>query len=219
MKPKLTVYTSVFGDTDPLHDSTIRSEAKFVCLTDNPKLTSKFWQVVNIGKLEKPNRHSRTVKAMSHIYTDTEWSLWMDCNFTLKVDPLRLLESGDFVNFLHPARDNLRDEAKEIIRLNKAKADTVERQLSAYEKDGFHTASTLPHGLSNNGVVLRRHTDKVCRVNEEWKRQHDLYTLRDQLCLDYVLWKQRLLPQRFSGSYLSNPYFLYHKSRKPISDF
>ena len=219
MKPKLTVYTSVFGDTDPLHDSMIRSEAKFVCLTDNPKLTSKFWQVVNIGKLEKPNRHSRTVKAMSHVYTDTEWSLWIDCNFTLKVDPLRLLTLGEFVNFSHPMRDNLLDEAKEIIRLNKAKADTVERQLSAYEKDGFPIRTKLPYGMSNNGVVLRRHTDKVCRVNEEWKRQHDLYTLRDQLCVDYVLWKHHMKPHRFIGSYLGNPYFVYHRSRRPVTDF
>jgi hypothetical protein len=219
MKPGLTVYTSVFGDTDPLYDSAIRSAAKFVCLTDNPRLTSKFWQVVNVGKLEKPNRHSRTVKAMSHIYTDTEWSLWIDCNFTLKVDPIKLIGLGDFVNFRHSFRDNLFDEAKEIIRLNKARADTVWRQLKAYEQDGFDTKKPPLQGLSNNGVVLRRHTACVCQMNEAWKRQHDLYTLRDQLCLDYVMWKQRFTPQRFPGNFRDNPYVAYHKSRKPVTDF
>ena len=219
MPPILTVYTSVFGDTDPLYDSPIKSAARFICLTDNKYLKSRTWEMVYVGPVKRPNRHSRVVKALSHQYVDTPWSLWMDCNFTLKVDPMALIGMGDFVNFRHPDRDNLLDEARIIIRLRKAKEETVWRQLQAYEKDNFPTKKAPLHGLCNNGVVLRHHTPAVRQLNELWHEQHQRYTLRDQLCVDYVMWKQGFTPQRFSGSYRDNPYFIYHKSRKPITDF
>ena len=215
----LTVYTSVFGDTDPLYDSPITSAVRFLCLTDNPRLKSRTWEMVYVGPVERPNRHSRVVKALSHQYTDTPWSLWMDCNFTLKVDPMSLIGLGEFVNFRHPDRDNLKAEAAEIVRVGKAKAATVAQQLQAYVQDGFIVDQPLPCGLCNNSVVLRQHTPAVCRLNELWHEQHQHYSLRDQLCLDYVMWKQGFTPQRFPGHYRGNPYFTYHKSRKPITDF
>jgi hypothetical protein len=143
----------------------------------------------------------------------------MDCNFTLKVDPMSLIGLGEFVNFRHPDRDNLKAEAAEIVRVGKAKAATVAQQLQAYVQDGFIVDQPLPCGLCNNGVVLRQHTPAVCRLNELWHEQHQHYSLRDQLCLDYVMWKQGFTPQRFPGHYRGNPYFTYHKSRKPITDF
>lgn len=218
-KGKLTVYTCVFGDTDPLHDSKIKSDAEFICFTDNPNLKSNFWRMVHVGPVPTPTRQSRVMKALSHQYTNTEWSLWTDCNFTFKVDPLSLLHYGDFVNFRHPYRDNLHDEAMEIIRLKKAKKETVLRQLKAYERDGFQIHATPPGGLACNGVILRHHTADIRRLNEAWKAELDRYSLRDQMCVDYVLWKHQRIPAKWPGVYTKNPYFGFTVYRRPVNDY
>lgn len=215
----ITVYTTVFGYTDPLHEPVRRwPGVRFVCFADQP-VRARIWEVVRVPKVEAPTRMSRMMKALSHKYTDTEWALWIDANFTLLVDPRTLLKHGDFVTFRHRDRTRITDEAKEIIRLGKALPDKIEQQLSAYKADGFDTDENPMRELSCNGVILRRHTPEVIALNEALAHELSTHTLRDQMSLDYCAWKQGFTLKRWPGVHSSNPYFKYRSFRRPTNDF
>lgn len=215
---QLTVFTTVLGYTDPLHEPPSNSNARFICFTDR-EIQSKRWTLIELEPQNSPKRLSRQIKSLSHKYLHTEWSLWVDCCFDFLVPPESLVGYGEFVTFKHKDRDNVYAESKEVIRLKKAKAHTVNLQLDVYRGAGFDIYGRPAGGLSCTGVVLRRHTDKVCAINESWGNELATHSLRDQLSLDYVLWKQQYTPLRWPGSHDQNPYFKFNAYKRPVNDF
>lgn len=214
----LTVFTCVFGNTDPLHEPVRTGHARFVCFTDQP-IRSKCWQIVRMPVQDAPTRAARMMKAMSHTTTDTEWSLWIDANFTLMVEPEKLLRHGEFVTFRHRDRTRISDEAREIVRLGKALPHSIAGQLAAYRADGFDTDENPQRELSCNGVILRRHTPEVVALNEMWAGEIARHTLRDQMSLDYCAWKLGFALSRWPGTHDRNPYFRHKYYRRPTNDF
>lgn len=215
---RITVFTTVFGRTDPLHEPRRTGCARFVCFTDQP-IRSRGWEIVRMPRQSAPTRASRLMKARSHRTVDAEWSLWMDANFTLLVDPEQLLEHGEFVSFRHRDRTRIADEAREIVRLGKARPDATARQLAAYQADGFDTTAAPQRELSCNGVILRRHTPAVVAMNEMWAGELDRHTLRDQMSLDYCAWKLSFALSRWPGTHDRNPYFRHAHYRRPTNDY
>lgn len=214
----LTVFTTVFGRTDPLHEPKVTGNARFVCFTDQP-LTSRHWEIVRVPRQEAPTRASRMMKTLSHQTVQTEWSLWIDANFTLLVDPEELKAQGEFVNFVHPDRRRITDEAAAIVRLSKAKPEAIWPQLAEYHAAGFDTDDNPQRVLSCNGVILRRHTDAVIAVNEAWAAEIERHTLRDQMSLDFVCWRQGLTLSKWPGSHRDNPFFKFTHFKRPTNDF
>lgn len=215
----MIVYTTVFGRTDPLHEPRVRGNARFICFTDQP-IKSRHWEIVRVERQEAPTRASRLMKALSHHhFPEVEWVLWMDANFTLTVDPEQLKKHGDFVNFVHPDRTRITDEAEAIIRLGKAKADAIHRQLAKYHAEGFDTDASPQAVLSCNGVILRRQTPQVRALNEAWAHEVATETLRDQMSLDYVCWKHGMELAKWPGTHQDNPYFLFKHFSRKTNDF
>lgn len=215
----LTVFTCVFGNTDPLHEPLARGDARFVCFTDQ-SIRSKSWEIVRIPKQDHPTRAARTMKALSHVSVpDSEWSLWMDANFTLAADPEALKAAGDFVNFTHRDRSRITDEVAEIVRLGKAKPWASYRQIAEYHAAGFDTEESPQTVLSCNGVILRRHTEAVKAVNEAWAEEINRHTLRDQMSLDYVCWRLGFQLSKWPGSHDRNPHFRYTHYKRPVNDY
>ena len=105
------------------------------------------------------------------------------------------------------------------MRLGKAKADAVARQLAAYHADGFDTDAAPQQQLSCNGVILRQHTKAVRRLNEAWARELETHTLRDQMSLDYVCWKKRFELSKWPGLHRDNPYFRFKHYKRPVNDY
>lgn len=214
----ITVFTTVFGNTDPLHEPACSGGARFVCFTDQQIRSSK-WEIVQMPPQAAPTRAARMMKTLSHKTVDTEWSLWIDANFTLMVEPEKLLKYGEFVNFMHRDRTRISDEAREIIRLRKAMPDATMRQLAAYQAEGFDTKASPQRVLSCNGVILRHHTPQVVALNELWAAEIDKHTLRDQMSLDYCAWKLGFEISRWPGLHDHNPYFQHKHYRRPTNDY
>lgn len=215
----LTVYTTVFGHTDPLHEPARDwPGVQFVCFTDQP-IASRRWEIVRVPPTSTPTRASRLMKARSHAHIETEWALWMDANFTLRVDPRGLTTHGDFVTFRHRDRRRITDEAREIVRLKKALPDRIAAQLAAYRAAGFDTDAAPQTELSCNGVVLRRHTPEVVALNEAWAAELEAHTLRDQMSLDYCAWRAGFQLKRWPGNHADNPYFDFRHFQRPTNDY
>lgn len=214
----LTVYTCVFGNTDPLHEPLETGGARFICFTDQPIKSDK-WEIVKTKYQSTPTRAARLMKAMSHRSVASEWALWLDANFTLMVNPYSLLEHGEFVRFIHRDRKRISEEANEIIKLGKAKKATIQTQLATYQSDGFDTQDNKQKELSCNSAVLRRHTPAIIELNEFWAKQLSTFSLRDQMSLDYCAWKLKVPMQAWPGNHADNPYFKYTHYKRPVNDF
>jgi hypothetical protein len=217
--PRIVVYTTVFGYTDPLHEPAVRGDARFVCFTDQP-LQSKNWEIVRVDPAKKPTRLARAYKAEpKKLFPDADWWLWMDANFTLQVPPEVLLHHGEWVTFRHADRKRITDEAAEIVRLHKAKREAISAQLKAYHKAGFDTDANPMTELSCNGVMLRRNTEQNEKLCRAWAEELSVFSLRDQMSLDYCAWRLGVTLQRWPGTHRNNPYFKFTHYKRSTNDF
>lgn len=212
---EITVYTCVLGNTDPLYEPTVDWPGRMICYTDQPDLTSARWELLRLPPQAAPARMARRLKALSHIYTDTPWSLWLDACFTLQADPTRLARHGDWVRFRHPDNAHLAAEAAAIIRAKKAPAEQIKAQLATYQADGFTPAVQREHSAC--GVIMRRHTPATIALNEAWDAEIQGRSLRDQMSLDYCAWKLGQPLAAWPGHHRANPYFRFHHHRRTVN--
>lgn len=184
------IYTCITGGKDKLNEDINVRGAKAVCFTDDPNLKSDVWEIRQIPNLYKDiRRDSRTVKMLPHIFfPEAEYSLYLDGNIISKVPMQRMineyLEDDDIAVFKHHTRDCLFQEAKECIRLELDSKDAIERHIERYKGFPEHK------GLYQCGVILRRHSPRIKRLNEAWFAQYMTGCKRDQVSFPYVLEKE-----------------------------
>lgn len=212
---QITVFTTVIGKTDALHEPKCETDVRFVCFTDNP-IKSDRWEIVKIRKPRNPLRTSRLMKIESHLSVDTEYSLWVDANFSVMTDPVELIGRGDFVNFRHPDRTTITQEAEVIERLGYASKDALTKQLDEYHAAGFDIPQNPQMELSANGVIWRRHTWDVIALNKLWASEVKKHTLRDQMSVDYCAWKLGFKLNHWRGHYARHPHFMFKDGKHSI---
>lgn len=217
----LIVYTTVFGDTKPLHEPAAASAARFVCFTDQP-ITSSRWEIVRVPPSSTPARDCRRLKQPSHIvFPQARATLWTDSNFSLRVDPLELLERYPYpvMTFRHPHRSRISEEAGVIVSHDKGRPAAIHAQLAAYQAEGFDSEDNPQKEISAGGFVLRRHTEAVKRFNEIWFHEVQTRSLRDQMSIDYAAWKAGVRIRYFPGSHLENDLADFTRYRRATVDF
>ncbi len=211
----LVIYTVITGGKDKLNEDMNTKGARAVCFTDNPSLKSDKWEIKLIPSLYKDiRRDSRTVKLLPHIYfPEASFSLYCDGNIICKVPLQRLidewLQDTDIAVFKHHTRDCLFDEAAECIRLGLDTKEAVEGQISRY------TGFPRNKGLYQCGVILRRHTEKIRRLNERWFSEYMTGCKRDQVSFPYVLEKEGIAINAINSFAHLHMYFEYENHIKP----
>lgn len=193
----LVVYTALFGEkesiADPLesllgHETDL--EITFICFTDNPNLRSDVWRIhlCDRGPLGG-EKYSRRCKAMPHLYlADWRYSLYVDNTVRFK----RLPNSSDlhhdqtpylFRLFRHDTRERLIMEADVISMIGYEDAQTVIRQLAAYEQIESLESITP---LSTCTVMFREHHHPtIIKHGEMWWDNILAFSKRDQLSFDF----------------------------------
>ena len=190
MNEDLIIYSVSTGGKDILSEDINIKGAKAVFFTDDPTLKSEKWEIRLIPNLFKDiRRDSRMVKMLPHIYfPSSKYSLYLDGNIICKVPLQRLidewLEDTDIAVFKHHTRDCLFDEAKECIRLELDSKEVIESHTMRYAGFPKHK------GLYQCGVILRRHTAKIKRLNEMWWSEYCVGSKRDQISFPYVIEKE-----------------------------
>lgn len=217
----MIVYTACMGEqTDPLHEPEVIGKCGYICFTDQP-IKSRVWTMVRLPKQDRPTRCARRLKASSHVLFPRQSTLWIDCCFTLLVDPHDMLEEyrGEMCATRHFMRNRIAEEGPAVLRLGKAKPETVVRQIDAYRSEGFDTVDNPQKDLTYGGILLRRPTETVRRFEKLLIEQLDTYTLRDQLSIDYCAWKTGLEIQYMRGVHNDNPYARFRHYKRPTVDF
>lgn len=184
---KKIIYTVITGGKDELSEDINTDGAKLVCFTDDIELKSDKWEIRYLPDMFKdPRRESRLPKMLPHIYfPDAEYSLYLDANIINKVSIETLIRAwlidSDIAVFKHSTRNCLFDEANECVRLELDKKEVIQAHIQRYKH------FEIQKGLYQGGVILRRHTGRIQRLNEMWWAEYCTGCKRDQVSLPYCL--------------------------------
>lgn len=203
----MIIYTCNFGGKDNLSEDINGQGARLVCFTDNPELKSKKWEIILVPKVFLDvRRNSRIPKILPHIFFPNEdYSLYLDGNIICKIPLKRLiaewLAETDIAVFGHSTRNCLFDEAAECIRLELDSKDVIEAQIDRYKDFPRH------RGLYQGGVILRKHTAKMKRLNEAWWAEYCVGSKRDQISFPYVVEREGVAINAIKSHAYVHPYF------------
>jgi len=197
MRKKIIVYTANYDNYDRLRSPWVKSDnADYVCFSDE-EFTCEDWEVRQIPSHDKdPNRSAKIFKILPEKYfPEYEYSLWVDASRLIAIEPQilidRYLQHSDIAVYRHPFLHCAYDEAQRCNRLQLDRSALIDAQMAAYKKEGY----PKNRGLSENPIILRRHTKNIAELNKLWWLQIETYSKRDQLSLDYSLWKNDIVPK------------------------
>lgn len=160
------IYSAIVGDIDKPRKDDV------TCFTDPRNFSD-------------PRMAAKIYKVLPHLFLNTEWSVWIDGNITLNVSEDWLIEHTkpyDVGVFAHGERDCIYKEGRFCNKLGKGNPERINEQLRVYREMGYPYNA----GLWYCGVIVRRHTEKVARLNEQWWAHISRFSLRDQISFPVV---------------------------------
>lgn len=192
---RLVVYSALFGNYDELFvpSRELAQGCDFVMFSDQPNIPPP-WRRGPVAYAGPSNTlRSRFYKLLPHrLFPQYEWSLYLDANVDLTVNPNELLErycslGSDFFVFRHPKRVSIVEELAACIEGRKGSGERMTRQVAQYLESGFRHAFPM----TENNVLLRRHNDPdLADLGEAWWEEVRTKSGRDQLSLPYVVEKK-----------------------------
>lgn len=195
----LTVYTAIFGGIDTLIrpvDKALESDCRYVCYTDDAKMTSDVWDVRVIDPgADSSVVASRRFKILSHLHMEGD-SIYLDGNMKIQDDLSGTLPDNDMGVFAHPERDCIYKEIDACVRFRKESAIMGAKLRTHY------LALKMPacKNLFACSLISRLCTPTVCRFNERWWDDFTaISTLRDQPSFAYATWLLGLEPEIIPG--------------------
>jgi hypothetical protein len=216
---RLTVFTAVIGDTDMLRPPrAIASGVRYVCFTDHPSVRQRPYEIVRVEAPNGPRLCSREVKILANhpALGSPDVTLWHDAAYELRCDVVAVatdcLNGHDLVAFKHPHRTQIEDEAIAIAKHGYVPLPIMQTQAAQYRAEGF-----VQTAITSTGFCLRRRTPQVEAFNALWWAEVARWGWRDQMSVDYALWRCGLTAHYIRGHYRDNPYARWYAepARKP----
>jgi GT2 family glycosyltransferase/glycosyltransferase involved in cell wall biosynthesis len=194
-KPKVVVYSALTGTYDqPVFHEKLDSRIDYVLFSDMPLNNKAFWDIRPMDyQHEKSVRKARFVKTNPHKYfSDYDIAIWIDANVLIKGDIWKYVEEAlnhpeiPVFGVPHPHRNCLYAEAESVVQANKDGKDLVGVQIDRYKKEKYPYNNSL---IETNLMVINIKHEKSKEIFNQWWHQIDTGSHRDQLSINYVLWK------------------------------
>ncbi len=213
---KIAVYTSIFGGKDLLKENQFLSnDLDYICFTDR-EVSSKTWKVIAKKPTHSnPCRSAKAFKILPHKFLpEYDYSVWIDGNFIVKKHPKDLIEKYlNGFNFaahdhndpkISDRRNCIYSEAKACISLRKDAPDLINKHINQLVVDNY----PANNGLISGGVLIRKHNeDDVVRNMNDWWKEIEWGSKRDQLTFNYIAWKNNFNFNYMIGNIRNNDYF------------
>ncbi|XP_059455456.1 probable hexosyltransferase MUCI70 isoform X2 [Corylus avellana] len=162
------------------------------------------WRIVVVQELPFTDQrlNGKIPKMLGHrLFPHAKYSIWVDSKSQFRRDPLGVLEAllwrSNSVLAIseHGARSSVYDEAKAVVKKNKATPEEVEVQLTQYHHDDFPEDKRFngKKALAEASVIVREHTPLTNLFMCLWFNEVVRFTSRDQLSFPYVLWRLKVL--------------------------
>ncbi|KAK4768700.1 hypothetical protein SAY87_003841 [Trapa incisa] len=162
------------------------------------------WRIVVVNNLPFTDQrlNGKIPKMLGHrLFPHAKYSIWVDSKSQFRRDPMGVLEAllwrSNSVLAIseHGARSSVYDEAKAVVKKNKATPEEVEIQMTQYHIDGLPEDKRFngKKALSEASVIVREHTPITNLFMCLWFNEVVRFTSRDQLSFPYVLWRLKVL--------------------------
>ncbi|KAJ8541044.1 hypothetical protein K7X08_001860 [Anisodus acutangulus] len=199
---KAVVSTCAFGGGDDLYQPIGMSESslKKVCFV-------AFWDEITLASQEADGHKVgddryigkwRIILVKNLPFTDQRLNGKIPkTQSQLRRDPLGVLEAllwrSNSVLAIseHGARSSVYDEAKAVVKKNKATPEEVAVQLAQYHQDGLPGDKRFNEkkALAEASIIVKEHTPSTNMFMCLWFNEVVRFTCRDQLSFLYVLWQ------------------------------
>lgn len=212
----MVVYTAITGNYDSLKDPLFKSDnLTYVCITNNREIKSKIWNMEYIKNSSMDHVYlARHIKMNPHVYfQDFETSIWVDGKYQIMDDFGLYIEKykdqSNILCFPHPERNCICDETAACILWTKGNNRDMIIQVANYLQDGY----PVNNGLYETGCMVRAHKDDfVKRLMNQWEKEINKYSFRDQLSFPYVCWKNAYAPDICNLDINRNQWLLQKRS-------
>lgn len=206
------VYSALFGSNDIVHEPEVTDpDATYVLFTNRSDVKSSIWNVERIKSYRLDDRMmARKLKMSPHEhFKEFQTSIWVDAKFLIKGSMSEYLErygrSSPILCFPHPMRRCLYDEAAYLISAKIGVKKDLLRQIADYYRDKM----PLESGLYDSGCIVRNHhNDLVKKMMEEWYKEINKYSYRDQVSLPYIFNRFSFVPD-ISDLYIDENQYLH----------
>ncbi len=222
IKNKIAIYTANVGEYDTLHQPYLPVEFydvfDFICFTD-VKTNDRhgYWKFRQIDYHNDDKvRIARYVKLHPHKFLqDYEYSVWIDSN-------IEIIGSVIYENCLNKIKNDIKFSSVKHPKLNCAYSDGVlcaksnkdsifkiRNHLSFLESEDY----PKNNGLFETQIVFRKHNNpQIIDVNNLWWKLMTKYSRRDQLSINYILWKFEIEYDYFLNDFSTRNHsdFVYH---------
>ncbi|HBI50453.1 MAG TPA: hypothetical protein DDY21_01215 [Candidatus Moranbacteria bacterium] len=195
------IYTCITNGYDPfINHKYIDSNWDYVCFTDNLNIVgnkNSTWEVRPLIFNELDDiKNQRWHKLHPHIlFPEYEKSIWVDANVNILKDGFfgdikKAINEDELMSIApHPIRNCIYDELDACIDMGKDNIEIMKKQIELVKKNNFPKGV----GLFETNIIYRKHLNPlVISVMDDWWWWIKNYSRRDQLSLNYVLWKKKM---------------------------
>jgi len=199
---RIAVYTVIIGGYDkpkPINPE-FKKEADFY-LFSNVEIKGSDYKIVRVNEPAlTPKYLSRIIKLLPHKYLpDYEYTLYLDGSVELLESPANIVKKyasrADIIVHKHPWRNCIYQECKAVVDYRFVPHAQVERQKRFLISQHY----PVNNELTENGVILRKNTEKINKLNEYWWKVCKSFTYRDQLSFCFCAWKHGVKYGLFDG--------------------
>ena len=193
---KIAIYTCITGGYDTPCDNFGHVDGFDYILFSDTKIKTKSWNnvIVNYNTKTLSNvKKQRLVKVQPHKFVGKyDIVVWVDANTNINKKLYDYIDKhkNDSITFKkHPERDCIYDEIDIVKKVNKEKSDLCDLLKRRYEEEG------LPHknGLFETNIIISKpNNERVRELFNRWWNEIYKNSHRDQLSLNYVIWKYNL---------------------------
>jgi predicted O-methyltransferase YrrM len=222
-RPKIAVYTAIFGNYDglkPVVKQTI--DCDFICFTENFIAHDTDWQLaiapVNLGH---PRLDAKFFKVQPHKAQELltyDYIIWVDGSADIKnenfvLEAIKQLGNDNLMVFSHPDdRDCIYQEAEYAKNMPKYINQRTIPQSLYYKKLGYPEHN----GLYACGMLVMRLDPEVIKILDSWWKEITEWTIQDQISFPYVLWKHSKTVKIFPYNLWDNPYINFKNNHQHI---
>jgi len=199
---KIAVYAVITGDYDqpkPVSPE-FKKEADFFLFTERGFQGSNYQIILFSMPDLSLKKSSRIIKLLPHKFLkDYDYTLYLDGSVELLESPANIVKKyasrADIIVHKHPWRKCIYEECKAVVDYGFVPKAEVQKQKM------FLMSQHYPrnNGLTENGVILRKNTPMINRLNEYWWKVCNTYTYRDQLSFCFCAWKLGVKYGLFDG--------------------
>ena len=197
MSKNIAIYTCVTGGYEFPTDGFEKRDGYDYYLFCDKILPVKSWKLMIPRFSDDPKltdvKKQRMVKTHPHwVLPDYDITVWIDANTEIDqklYDYIEQNKANDITFKNHPDRDCIYDELKECVFWKKESVNNGQFLFTKYMNEGFPKHIGL---YETNIIISHPKIKSVIMLYDAWWKQIYTYSHRDQLSLNYVIWKNGL---------------------------